>query len=88
MSGSITEDCGVVERSSLMEGMSSEQLNSGDTLAEWRSCEQVENGTPSTSPPYWDDDDDCGVPSTHAFFTTFEFCMSFFVANFCAKDCF
>ncbi|XP_020095243.1 MATH domain-containing protein At5g43560-like isoform X2 [Ananas comosus] len=67
MSGSITEDCGVVERSSLMEGMSSEQLNSGDTLAEWRSCEQVENGTPSTSPPYWDDDDDCGPKPAELF---------------------
>ncbi|XP_038877174.1 TNF receptor-associated factor homolog 1a isoform X2 [Benincasa hispida] len=31
---------------------------SGEALAEWRSSEQVENGTPSTSPPYWDTDDD------------------------------
>ncbi|XP_022154806.1 MATH domain-containing protein At5g43560-like isoform X2 [Momordica charantia] len=30
----------------------------GEALAEWRSSEQVENGTPSTSPPYWDTDDD------------------------------
>ncbi|KAL9240351.1 hypothetical protein vseg_014584 [Gypsophila vaccaria] len=33
---------------------SSEALN---PLTEWRFSEQVENGTPSTSPPYWDTDD-------------------------------
>uniref|UniRef100_A0A7N0V073 MATH domain-containing protein n=1 Tax=Kalanchoe fedtschenkoi TaxID=63787 RepID=A0A7N0V073_KALFE len=31
---------------------------SGEALAEWRSCEQVDNGTPSTSPPFWETDDD------------------------------
>ncbi|XP_078436714.1 TNF receptor-associated factor homolog 1a-like isoform X2 [Wolffia australiana] len=31
---------------------------SGDSLAEWRSLEQVENGNPSTSPSYWDTDDE------------------------------
>ncbi|XP_059632399.1 TNF receptor-associated factor homolog 1a isoform X2 [Cornus florida] len=38
-----------------------QRCQSGET-AEWRSSEQVENGTPSTSPPYWDtdDEDDCG----------------------------
>ncbi|KAI3790685.1 hypothetical protein L2E82_03912 [Cichorium intybus] len=38
------------------------QQLSGEALAEWRSSEQVENGITSTSPPYWDtdDDDDCG----------------------------
>lgn len=30
----------------------------GEELAEWRSSEQVENGIPSTSPPYWDTDED------------------------------
>ncbi|KAM1304852.1 hypothetical protein ACFX2I_022193 [Malus domestica] len=46
------------------EGISSGQrCLSGEALAEWRSSEQVENGTPSTSPPYWDsDDDDDGGP--------------------------
>lgn len=47
------------------EGLSSAQrCQSGDALAEWRSSEQVENGTPSTSPPYWDtdDSDDDGGP--------------------------
>ncbi|KAK9724399.1 hypothetical protein RND81_05G069700 [Saponaria officinalis] len=33
---------------------SSDALN---PLTEWRFSEQVENGTPSTSPPYWDTDD-------------------------------
>lgn len=42
-----------------MEGVSGGQrCQSGEALAEWRSSEQVENGTPSTSPPYWDTDDD------------------------------
>ncbi|XP_026449795.1 TNF receptor-associated factor homolog 1a-like [Papaver somniferum] len=61
MSGSLSEDSGVGR---LSEGISSgHRYQSGEALAEWRSCEQVENGTPSTSPPYWDidDDDDCGL---------------------------
>ena len=36
----------------------------GDSLSLWRSCEQVDNGIPSTSPPFWDtdgDDDDPGA---------------------------
>jgi len=50
--------------------LSTEDMSSGqrclsdDSLTELRSCGQVENGTPSTSPPYWDtddDDDDCGI---------------------------
>ncbi|XP_068649662.1 TNF receptor-associated factor homolog 1b-like isoform X2 [Aristolochia californica] len=60
MAGSASEDSGTGRSS---EGLSSGQrYQSGDSLAEWRSSEQVENGTPSTSPPYWDtdDDDDCG----------------------------
>ncbi|KAK6929837.1 MATH/TRAF domain, partial [Dillenia turbinata] len=60
MAGTASEDSGV--------GSSSEGLSSGqrcqsiEALAEWRSSEQVENGIPSTSPSYWDtdDDDDCG----------------------------
>ncbi|XP_073278659.1 TNF receptor-associated factor homolog 1a isoform X1 [Primulina huaijiensis] len=35
---------------------------SGEALVEWRSSEHIENGTPSTSPPYWDSDDDDGGP--------------------------
>ncbi|KAK1315137.1 MATH domain-containing protein [Acorus calamus] len=61
MAGSSSEDY-VMGRGS--DGISSGQrCLSGDSLAEWRSCDQVENGIPSTSPPYWDtddDDDDCG----------------------------
>ncbi|OVA01466.1 MATH [Macleaya cordata] len=53
MAGSLSEDYGVGR---LSEGGSSGQRS--EALAEWRSCEQVENGTPSTSPPYWDIDDD------------------------------
>ena len=37
---------------------------SGDSLSVWRSCEQLDNGIPSTSPPFWDtdgDDDDPGA---------------------------
>lgn len=55
MAGTVSEESSV--------GRSSEELStgqrcqSGDALAEWRSSEQVENGTPSTSPPYWDTDD-------------------------------
>ncbi|XP_043811073.1 TNF receptor-associated factor homolog 1b isoform X2 [Manihot esculenta] len=61
MSGIVSEEAGVGRS---IEGISSGQrCQSGEALAEWRSSEQVENGTPSTSPPYWDtDDDDDGGP--------------------------
>ena len=56
MAGVASEDSGV-RRS--VEGISSGQrCQSGEELAEWRSSELLENGTPSTSPPYWDSDDD------------------------------
>ncbi|KAI3700755.1 hypothetical protein L2E82_45393 [Cichorium intybus] len=59
MAGSSSEESGV---SRSIEGLSNGQQRSGEALAEWRSSEQVENGITSTSPPYWDtdDDDDCG----------------------------
>ncbi|KAG2621933.1 TNF receptor-associated factor homolog 1a-like isoform X1 [Panicum virgatum] len=62
MAGTLTEDNAGDGRSSSTEEMpSDQQSHSGDSLAEWRSSEQVENGTPSTSPAYSDtDDDDCG----------------------------
>ncbi|KAJ1266177.1 hypothetical protein BS78_08G131100 [Paspalum vaginatum] len=62
MAGTLTEDNAGDGRSSSTEDMpSDQQSHSGDSLAEWRSSEQVENGTPSTSPAYSDtDDDDCG----------------------------
>lgn len=40
-----------------------DQSVSGDSMSEWRSCDQVDNGSPSTSPPFWDtdgEDDDPG----------------------------
>ncbi|OIV90647.1 hypothetical protein TanjilG_01728 [Lupinus angustifolius] len=59
---------GIVSEESVLgksvEGISSGQhYHSGEALAEWRSSEQVENGITSTSPPYWDTDDeeDCGL---------------------------
>lgn len=61
MAGNASNDSGVGRS---LEGFSSGQhCQNGEALAEWRSCEQVDNGTPSTSPPYWDidDDDDSGA---------------------------
>jgi hypothetical protein len=56
MAGIVSEEAGVGRST---EGISSGlRCQSGEALAEWRSSEQVENGTPSTSPPYWDTDDD------------------------------
>ncbi|KAL7251529.1 hypothetical protein ACSBR1_013378 [Camellia fascicularis] len=62
MAGTASEESGVGRS---FEEISSVQqrCQSGEALVEWRSSEQLENGTPSTSPPYWDtddDDDDCG----------------------------
>ena len=58
MAGIVSEESGVGKS---VEGISSGQrCQSGDALAEWRSSEQVENGITSTSPPYWDSDDDDG----------------------------
>ncbi|KAA3485415.1 MATH domain-containing protein isoform X1 [Gossypium australe] len=51
MAGVSTEEFGVGRS---VDGVS----RSGEALVEWRSSEQVENGTPSTSPPFWDSDDD------------------------------
>ncbi|XP_022739701.1 MATH domain-containing protein At5g43560-like [Durio zibethinus] len=64
MAGVASEESGVGWS---VEGISSGQrCQLGEALAEWRSSEQVENGTSSTSPPYWDsgdDDDDGPKPS-------------------------
>lgn len=50
-----------VEGKSVDEVPNGQQLcPSGEALVEWRSSEQIENGTPSTSPPYWDSDSDDG----------------------------
>ncbi|KAL3634513.1 hypothetical protein CASFOL_021567 [Castilleja foliolosa] len=62
MAGVATDESGVGR---LYEGVSSVQqqqrFESGEeALEEWRSLEKVENKSPSTSPLYWDDDDDGG----------------------------
>ncbi|KAI4373914.1 hypothetical protein MLD38_011972 [Melastoma candidum] len=54
MAGIANEEFGIGRTE---EGILSMQ-SSGEALAEWRSSDQVEKGTPSTSPPYWDTDDD------------------------------
>ncbi|XP_061359175.1 TNF receptor-associated factor homolog 1a-like isoform X1 [Gastrolobium bilobum] len=60
MAGISSEESGVGKS---VEGIfSGQRCQSGEALAEWRSSEQVENGTPSTSPPYWDTDDDDDGP--------------------------
>ncbi|XP_048129191.1 TNF receptor-associated factor homolog 1b-like [Rhodamnia argentea] len=58
MAGVATEESGVGRSE---EGiLSAQSSRSGEALAEWRSSEQVEKGTPLTSPPYWDTDEDGG----------------------------
>ncbi|XP_074334396.1 TNF receptor-associated factor homolog 1a-like isoform X1 [Apium graveolens] len=61
MAGTASEESGGGRS---LEGISSTQqrCQSSEALAEWRASEHVENGSPSTSPPYWDtdDDDECG----------------------------
>ncbi|TMW96306.1 hypothetical protein EJD97_007593 [Solanum chilense] len=61
MASSASEEAGIGKS---LEGVSKGQQRCqySETLAERRYCEQMENGTPSTSPPYWDsdDEDDCG----------------------------
>lgn len=70
MSGISTEEYEAGASSSPTERMSAGQrCQSIDSLAEWRSSEQVENGIPSTSPPFWDidDDDECGSKPSELF---------------------
>ncbi|XP_010522489.1 PREDICTED: MATH domain-containing protein At5g43560-like [Tarenaya hassleriana] len=43
---------------SMVESSNGQRSQSGEAIVEWRSSDQLENGTPSTSPPYWDTDDD------------------------------
>ncbi|CAK8572019.1 unnamed protein product [Lathyrus sativus] len=59
MAGVLSEESGVGKS---VEGISRGQTCTGEALAEWRSSEQVENGIASTSPPYWDTDEDDGGP--------------------------
>ncbi|XP_051127006.1 TNF receptor-associated factor homolog 1b-like isoform X2 [Andrographis paniculata] len=66
MAGAATEE----PSAGKCEGVSRQaSCQAGEAMAEWRSSEQVENGTPSTSPPYWDsDDDDDGGPKPSELF--------------------
>ncbi|XAR57376.1 hypothetical protein NMG60_11025500 [Bertholletia excelsa] len=61
MAGTASDESGVGRS---LEGISSGQqrCQSNEALPEWRSSEQVENGIPSSSPPYWDTDDDDDDP--------------------------
>lgn len=43
---------------SVEESSNGQHSQAGEALSEWRSSGQVENGTPSTSPSYWDIDED------------------------------
>lgn len=59
MAGVATEDFGVGR--SLEDAANGQQLcRSREALVEWRSLEHIESGTSSTSPPYWDSDNDDG----------------------------
>ncbi|TKY53687.1 MATH domain-containing protein [Spatholobus suberectus] len=61
MAGITSEESGVGKSA---EGTFSRQHSqSGEALAEWRSSEQMENGSWLTSPPYWDTDDDNDGPN-------------------------
>ncbi|WOH12749.1 hypothetical protein DCAR_0832257 [Daucus carota subsp. sativus] len=63
MAGTASEDSAVGRSFEVSLGGQQHSQATSEALAEWRSSEQVENGSPSTSPPYWDtDDDDDGGP--------------------------
>ncbi|KAK3165604.1 hypothetical protein QOZ80_1AG0035330 [Eleusine coracana subsp. coracana] len=55
MAGAVTIDDSVASTSGFGE---EDRSMSGDSLSEWRSSEQIDNGSPSTSPPFWDTDSD------------------------------
>ncbi|KAL2994692.1 hypothetical protein AAZX31_10G178400 [Glycine max] len=66
MAGTVSEESGVGKS---VESISTGQrCQSGEALAEWRSSEQVENGIASTSPPYWDTDDEDDGPKPSALY--------------------
>ncbi|XP_078441812.1 TNF receptor-associated factor homolog 1a-like isoform X2 [Wolffia australiana] len=59
MAGSISDDSSLESLSSSAEVLPTGQVcQTNDSVGEWRSSEQVENGIPSTSPPYWDTDEE------------------------------
>jgi hypothetical protein len=95
MAGVLSEESGVGKSA---EGISRGQHSTGEALAEWRSSEQVENGIASTSPPYWDTDEDDGgkfifplfslntIPLNFPFFPLYTILLNFyscFIACLC-----
>lgn len=58
MAGTASEDFAIGRSFEVNLGGQQHSQATSEALAEWRSSEQVENGSPSTSPPYWDTDDD------------------------------
>ena len=56
MAETVDEDSGVGR--SVEASTNGQYSLSGEALSQWRCSTQVENGTPSTSPSYWDTDDD------------------------------
>ncbi|CAH2046592.1 unnamed protein product [Thlaspi arvense] len=67
MSETTNEDSGGGR--SVEESSNGQRSQSAEALAEWRSSDRVENGTPSTSPPYWDidEEDDFGLKPSELF---------------------
>ncbi|KAL6614405.1 hypothetical protein ACP70R_036675 [Stipagrostis hirtigluma subsp. patula] len=67
MAGAVTTDDSVASTTGLGD---EDRSISGDSLSEWRSYEQFDNGGPSTSPPFWDtdgEDDDPGPRPSELF---------------------
>lgn len=52
-------------------------VSGGEALSVWRSSGQVENGTPSTSPSYWDTDDDDDEDYGSRLFLSYNDCLHF-----------
>ncbi|KAF2616875.1 hypothetical protein F2Q68_00042804 [Brassica cretica] len=68
MAETVDEDSGVGR--SVEASTNGQYSLSGEALSQWRCSTQVENGTPSTSPSYWDtddDDDDYGLRPSQLF---------------------
>jgi hypothetical protein len=74
MAGVLSEESGVGKSA---EGISRGQHSTGEALAEWRSSEQVENGIASTSPPYWDTDEDDGGKFIFPLFSLYTIRLNF-----------
>lgn len=58
MAGVVLEESGVGMSDEGNLSVQSQSSQSGEALVEWRSSEQLENGTQLTTAPYWDTDND------------------------------